>query len=91
MSNKKLSRRAEKPRLSRWRQKEKAKTLGGRPPQGTFCHLVVMPDVGFQQNFLSFSRLCLSGIRDSLHFLDFRSSVIFFLESSPIYRLLVAI
>ena len=34
MSNKKPSRRAEKPHLSHWRQEEKARTLGGVPPKG---------------------------------------------------------
>ena len=55
MSNKKLSRRAEKPRLSRWRQRGKAKDLGGEYPPRDFCHLVVVLGAGLRQSFLSFS------------------------------------
>ena len=87
MSNKKLSRRAEKPCLSHWRQKEKARTLGGYPPKG-----LLSPCSGgrcrtsAEFSLFSFSEfLCFVCDSSSI----FLRSVVcpFFLECSPIYRL----
>ena len=84
MSNKKPSRRAEKPRLGHWRHEEEARTLGGVPPKG-----LLSPCCGVccraLTEFLSFSFSGFSAV--------FLSEVeVFFkcLGCSPIYRPLVA-
>ena len=46
MSGKKLSKRAEKPRLAMLVEEDE-RTLGGWPPKGCFNHLVVVLAAGF--------------------------------------------